>query len=102
MANIGATSASARSASVTDYSISNVSVTSAAEETVVLPASTRRFEIRMRDLSEFEVRRTAAAADYLTIPCGNSFDDEVLNPNASFTFYITPAVTGVLEILSWT
>jgi hypothetical protein len=101
LANVGATSASSRVANVTTPDIQNISVTAATEAIITFPTNTTRFIIRHRDLDGFEIRTSTAAANYYTIECGNDYREAGLTATTSYTFYITPETSGILEVFSW-
>jgi len=103
MAAIGATSSSSRSAVVSVPNIQNVAVVASTEIAVVMPANTRRFQLKMRDVSSMELRYVPAAPmdNYYTVECGNSYEEVDLSAAQTYTLYITPQKSGVLEVLSW-
>jgi hypothetical protein len=101
MGRVSSTAASTLGSGVTTPNIQNISVTAATEETITIPADSRRLIIKMRDFSSFEVRYAPAAVDYYSVCIGQVYPESGLSPTGTYTFYITPNKTGTLEILSW-
>lgn len=101
MARVSSTAASTLGSGVKTLSIQNIAVTATTEEAVSLPSGTRRFVMKMRDVSSFEVRASAGALEFYSVCPGNDYTEVDLSPTNDYTIYITPYKSGVLEVLSW-
>ena len=101
MGRVSSTAASTLGSGVSNPLVQSIDVTAATEETIVLPTSTRRFEIKLRDCQGFKVRYIASSVEFYTVECGNSYEESGLSPTSTYTIYIEPDTTGVLEIISW-
>lgn len=101
MGRVSSTAASTLGSGVSSPSIDNVTVVGGVETTIALPAGTRRFAIKHRKSSKFEVRYVSASTEFFTNKGGNIYVEDGLAPTTTYTVYITPLNSGVLEIKSW-
>jgi hypothetical protein len=89
--------------SVSNMSISNVSMVAAnVVYPVVLPGTVKRFSMRMRTSSKFQVSMNNAFAQYFTIMPGNIYQEGDFSLYGPLTIYVRNAKPDDLEIIYWT
>ncbi len=101
MGRVSSTAASTLGSGVSSPFIQNITVTAGVETTVSIPAGSRVFRIKHRRSSKFEVRYAAAATEFFSNKGGNIYQRDGLAPTTTYTVYITPLKSGILEVESW-
>lgn len=89
----------------TTPTILNFSIASSATEySIPLPSGTRRFLLHIRE-PQTDLQLSYAALDsgtlFLSIPRGNWFSEDGLDPGVSYTLYFQASASATLEVLSW-
>lgn len=86
--------------------IQTFNITSLTEQSIILPVSTKRFLIKVRDYAcvmniAFEAGETSV--DYLTVPRGCSYSEENLNLTTLYRtiYFKTNKINVIVECVSW-
>jgi len=86
--------------------IQTFNITSLSEQSIILPVSTKKFLIKVRDYAcslnvAFDAGETSI--DYLTVPRGCSYSEENLNLTTLYRtiYFKTNKINVVVECVSW-
>lgn len=85
--------------------IQNISIpTAGVEQSAIIPASSKRFSIRLRDLSVIQVSYVSgqSGSNFIKVPTGNEYVEQNLALTGPLTIYFqTTTNSQVLELVSW-